>query len=147
MTVMSLATFFRLLIAAQATALLPQALLGGLGLSGSGAALGAHVSFGGAILLASAAQVIAAFLLRRAARIPRWVVVASIGLPLVDIVQMVAGRLHVFALHLPLGVALFGASIGLAIYAWAWRPPQIIELSRSPTGGIAVSGIPIGEKS
>jgi hypothetical protein len=146
MTVMNLAMVFRLVIAAQATALLPQALLAGLGLSGSEAALGAHMSFGGAILLVSAVQLIVAFLLRRSARIPSWPFAASIGLSVADAVQMVAGRLQLFALHLPLGVALFGASIGLAIYAWAWRPAQITELPGARASEIALSGPPIGDK-
>ena len=146
MTVMNLAMVFRLVIAAQAAALLPQALLAGLGLSGSKAAVDAHMSFGGAILLLAAAQVIAAFLLRRSTRIPRWPVVASIGLSVADAVQMGAGRLQLFALHLPLSVALFGASIGLAIHAWAWRPAQIAELPAARAGEVALSGLPIGDK-
>jgi hypothetical protein len=146
MTVMNLAMMFRLVIAAQAAALLPQALLAGLGLSGSEAALDAHMSSGGAILLLSAVQVLAAFLLRRSSRIPRWPVVASIGLLVADAVQMVAGRLQLFALHLPLGVALFGASIALAIYAWAWRPTQIAKLPGARAGEIALSGLAIGRK-
>jgi hypothetical protein len=145
MTVMNLAMVFRLVIAAQATALLPQALLAGLGLSGSEAARDAHMSLGGTILVVSAAQVIAALLLRRSVRISRWPVVASIGLSVADVVQMVAGRLQLFALHLPLGVALFGASIGLAIYAWAWRPVQMAELPGARAGEVTLSG-PIGEK-
>jgi hypothetical protein len=67
--VMNLAMVFRLVIAAQARDLLPQVLLAGLGLSGSETALDAHMSFEGAILVVSAAQVIAALLLRRSARI------------------------------------------------------------------------------
>jgi hypothetical protein len=146
MTVMNLAMVFRLIIAAQATALLPQALLAGLGLSGSEAALDAHMSFGGAILVVSAAQVTVALLLRRSVGVSRWPVVASIGLSVADAVQMITGRLQLFALHLPVGVALFGASIGLAIYAWARRPVQIAKLSGARAGEITLSGRPIGEK-
>lgn len=146
MTDMNLAMMFRLVIVAQAAALLPQALLAGLGLSGSEAALDAHMSFGGAILLLAAVQVLAALLLRRSARIPRWPVVASIGLLVADAVQMVAGRLQLFALHLPLGVALFGVSIGLAIYALAGRPTRMAELAGAGAGEIALSGLAIGKK-
>jgi hypothetical protein len=72
--------------------------------------------------------------------------VASIGLSVADAVQMVAGRLQLFALHIPLGVALFGASTGLAIYAWGWRPGQIGGLPGAGAGEIALGALPIGKK-
>jgi hypothetical protein len=115
---MNLTTVFLLVIAGQAAVLPAQALLAGLAISGSEAALGAHMAVGGTSLLISAVQVAAALLLRRSARIPRWLIAVSIGFSVADAAQMAAGRLQLFALHLPLGGALFGASIGLAIYSW-----------------------------
>lgn len=38
--------------------------------------------------------------------------------------QTTSGRLQLFALYLPLGTAMFGASIGLAIWAWMGRFAQ-----------------------
>jgi hypothetical protein len=56
-----------------------------------------------------------------------------------------SGRLQLFALHLPLGVALFGASIALAIWAWIWRSAQ----TPSNAGGhdaFTSSGLKMEEK-
>jgi len=130
-TVMNLTTAFLLAIAGQATVLLAQALLAGLAISGSETALASHMAVGGMSLLIAVVQVAAALLLRRAARMPRWLVAASVGFSVADAAQMAAGRLQLFALHLPLGVALFGASIGLAIYSWGWRATQIAATASS----------------
>jgi hypothetical protein len=105
MTAIDPATIFRLAIAAQGAALLVQALLAGPAISGGDAALDAHEPVGGAITLISTVQAIAAFPLRRSAQIPRWPLADSIGFLFTDAAQMAAGRLHLLALHLPLGVA------------------------------------------
>ena len=65
---MDLKAVFRWVIAAQVMAVLLQALMAGLALSGSQAALRAHMALGGATLLIAAVQAIAAFLLTRNAR-------------------------------------------------------------------------------
>jgi hypothetical protein len=92
MTAIDAATVFRLAAAAQGTALLVQALLAGLAISGNDAALDAHKPVGGAITLISTVQAIPASLLRRSAQIPRWPVVT-----ITDAAQMAAGRLHLLA--------------------------------------------------
>src|SRR5262250_770996 len=137
---MSLATVFRFGVAAQAIALLAQALLAGLALSGSEAALAAHMPAGASTFLISAAQVVAVFLLRRSGQIPRWVVAASIGLLLAEGLQMLSGRLYVLALHLPLGAGLFGASIGLAISASTWRPAATPRRAGAPDAAFTQRG-------
>lgn len=101
---------FRVAVIGQTMAVAGQALLAGMALSGSGSALDAHMEFGGFALLASLVQVGLALAL--AGELPRWVVVVSVGLAFGEAVQMASGKLHLFALHLPLGVALFA---GLAV--------------------------------
>ena len=96
---MDLKAVFRWVIAAQVMAVLLQALMAGLALSGSQAALRAHMALGGATLLIAAVQAIAAFLLTRNARIPRPLVGANIAFLAADTVQMATGRLQLFALH------------------------------------------------
>jgi hypothetical protein len=112
---------FRLAIAAQAIALLAQATSAGFALSGRTDALTAHMSIGGTAFLISAAQVVLAFLLRRSGRAPGWLIAASVGLMAAEGLQIASGRLQLFALHLPLGAGLFGASSALAIWVWTWR--------------------------
>jgi hypothetical protein len=144
---MNLTTAFLLAIAGQAAVLLTQALLGGLAISGSEAALLAHMAVGGTSLLISAVQVAAALLLRRSAGIPRLLVAVSIGFSVADISQMAAGRLQLFALHLPLGVALFGASIALAIYSSRWRAAQLAKPLPARAGWLALEELPIDQKA
>jgi hypothetical protein len=134
MAIVFMVMIFRVAVTAQAITLLALAFLAGLALSGSGLALDVHMFGGGATLLMSAVQSGAAVLLRRAARIPGWSIAASLGVLVADVVQMAAGRLQLLALHFPLGVALFGASVGLLIYAWAWRPTQSAV---APSQGLA----------
>jgi hypothetical protein len=79
---------------------------------------------GAAIFVVSAAQVAVAFLLRRSGQAPAWLIAASISLMAAMVLQMASGRLRLFALHLPLGAGLFGASLALAIWAWMSRSAQ-----------------------
>src|SRR5215831_18962454 len=85
---------FRLEIAAQAIALLAQATLAGLGLSGRTSALPAHMFVGGAAFFISAVQVALVFLLWRLAHAPGWLIAASIGLTAAEGLQMASGRLR-----------------------------------------------------
>jgi hypothetical protein len=137
----NLARGFRLVIAAQAIALLAQATLAGLALSGRTSALLAHMFVGGAAFFISAVQVALVFLLWRLAHAPGWLIAASIGLTAAEGSQMASGRLQLFALHLPLGTALFGASIALAIWAWMGDPRKTPSSAgargvASPFGGL-----------
>jgi hypothetical protein len=56
---------------------------------------------------------------------------ASIGLLFAGIVQMAEGRFRLLALHIPPGVALFGSSILLSIYACLCRPTQSTDAGRT----------------
>ena len=67
------------------------------------------------------------------------VVAASIGLLLAEGLQMLSGRLHAFALHLPLGAGLFGASIGLAPYPAPTSPVPIPPGPTTSTFGFCAS--------
>ncbi|MGH7022009.1 MAG: hypothetical protein ACREEB_00310 [Caulobacteraceae bacterium] len=103
----------------QAAVLMAQALLAGLALAGGGGpALGAHMAGGGVSLLLAVVQVGLVLALWRQGRGPSWLVAASLVFLAADGMQAVAGRAHLFALHLPLGVALFGAAVGLSIRSW-----------------------------
>jgi hypothetical protein len=137
---------FRLAIAVQAIALLAQATLAGFALSGRTDALSAHMSVGGAAFLISAVQVVLVFLLRRLARAPGLLIAASIGLTAAEGVQMASGRLQLFALHLPLGAGLFGASIALAIWAWTWRSTQTPNRAGAHDAAFTFGGLKMEER-
>jgi hypothetical protein len=118
-TAMNLATAFRWVTATQLATLLTQALLAGLALSGSATALSAHMGVAAAALVISFAQAALAFLWRRAGA-PGWPLAISLLLLVAEIPQMASGRWQLFVLHLPLGVALFGSTLALAIYVSGW---------------------------
>lgn len=102
----------------QAVALLTQGVLAGLALAGAGApVLGAHTAVGTVSLLLAVVQVGTALLLWRQRRGPLWLVAANVLFLGADGVQAVVGSAHLLALHLPIGIALFGAAAGLSIWS------------------------------
>ncbi|MBS0420945.1 MAG: hypothetical protein JSR66_24755 [Proteobacteria bacterium] len=115
---------FRIAASAQAFGMLIQAVLAGMALSNSAMALTAHMFNGATTFLVSALQAGSAVILWRSREIPRWPLIASVVLMAGDLAQMVSGRLHVFALHLPLGVGLFGVLAMLVYWAWSSRPER-----------------------
>jgi len=120
----------------QAAALMAQGLLAGLALAGGSSALGLHMAVGTVSLVLAVVQVGAVLLLWRQGRGPLRLVAANLLFLAGDGVQAVAGSAHLFALHLPLGVALFGAAVALLIWSWelAWN--------RVPSGRRARAAIP-----
>jgi hypothetical protein len=101
---------------------------------------------GGAAFSISAVQVVLAFLLRRLAYAPGWLIAASIGLTAAERLQMASGHLQLFALHLPLGTALFGASIALAIWAWMGRSAQTPSRAGARVIASTFGGLKMEEK-
>src|SRR5713101_5232647 len=95
-------------------AVVGQALLAGLALSGDAGALGAHMVNGGLALLISVVQVV--FGLLGKSQLPRWALIASVALFLGEGAQMASGRLHLFVVHLPLGLALFAGLAPLVLW-------------------------------
>jgi len=56
------------------------------------------------------------------------------------------GPLALFALHLPLGTALFGASIALAIWAWMGRSAQTPSRAGARSVASTFGGLNMEEK-
>ena len=142
----AMAIGFRAAAIGQMTAVLGQALLAGLALSGDASALSAHMANGALGLVISLLQVLFAVPLRISNHLPRWALVASLGLLLSEGVQMASGRLHMFAVHLPLGLALFAGLVSVVFYV---RAADAVTPSES--GQLAVRSalvkLPAGGKS
>jgi hypothetical protein len=135
------ATGLRITASVQVLAMLAQAVLAGLALSGR-PVLQAHMVNGAIVLLAGSAQMIFALWLRRSNRLPRYILAATIALPAGEALQMASGRLGLLAVHLPLGVGLFGLMAGLT--CWLYSPRQLagraragVERARWPLGTVA----------
>jgi hypothetical protein len=95
-------------------AVLVQAALAGLALSGYGRALSAHMVNGALSLLISLLQVGFGVLLKN--QLPRWALRVSVVLLGGEGIQMASGRLQLFAVHLPLGLALFAGLVPLVLW-------------------------------
>jgi hypothetical protein len=136
----SIAAGFRFAASAAAAAMLVQAVLAGLALSGHSLALSAHMLNGAAVFILSVAEMVFAILLRRRNELPRWPFVAGAAVLLGQILQMASGRFLFLSAHVPLGVGLFGLMTVLAYWAWVWRP-----VPASGSGAPAVALKPLRE--
>jgi hypothetical protein len=139
-----IALTFRAAVFGQTIAVLGQALLAGLAISGDARALAAHMINGGLALLISGVQVVFGVLMK--SQLPRWALIASVALFLGEGIQMASGRLHLFAVHLPLGLALFAGLVPLVLWLDTGHAVLGVEdaedgvsilsrLSKSSTGG------------
>ena len=100
-----------------AVALLTQAALAGLALSGVGAALDLHMALGAATLAIAAVQAAAAVLLWRSRKVSPWAALAAAGFLVVVGLEAAAGAARIYGLHLPLGLALFAVAARMAVRA------------------------------
>jgi hypothetical protein len=111
-----------------------QAVLAGLALSKNAPTLSAHMFNGAATVLASTLQTAFAVLPLRSRDVPRWQLVATVAVLAGQLAQNASGRIPVFALHLPLGVGVFGVLIVLLFCAWSSRPERAApRLERRPS--------------
>lgn len=119
-----------------AAALLMQGITAGQLLSNEGSRQLRHAT-GPLVTVAMVLQIIAALLVWRAGRGPvRYPAVSALLMVLVS-VQFVVGGSGNLAVHVPLGVALFGASAVLVAQVWSPRPPA---LPTEPRAGSSTSG-------
>lgn len=105
-----------------AVALAAQPLLAGRFLQGDYPSLGTHGVVGLSLMAWAWLVAGAAVLAWRPGRLPAWPAVTALALALLLPVQLGMGHARLLAVHLTLGVALVGAGIWLA--AWAWRPAR-----------------------
>jgi hypothetical protein len=97
-----------------------QPVLVGLFLAGDFSKLAAHAAVGGVVIVAAMGLVATAVLAWRPGGWPAWPIVASGALFLATGIQLGAGYERNLGVHVPLGVALASAGLGLA--GWAWSP-------------------------
>jgi hypothetical protein len=116
---------FRAMVGGQVITVLAQALLGGLALSGDASALSAHMVNGGIALVISLTQVVFGLLMKD--QLPRWALIASVALFFGEGSQMVSGRLHLFFVHLPLGLLLFGGLVPVVLWIVTGSAPPVVE--------------------
>ncbi|MEU6998347.1 hypothetical protein [Nonomuraea sp. NPDC046570] len=114
-------TAFKVLVTLAAVAVLVQAVTAGQLMSG--AAGGAHGMGSTAVHVLGLLQLIAAVLIWRPGRGPGWPALASLVALLLGFVQSAMGGSGVISVHVPLGMALFGLTVWLTVWAWTRRAP------------------------
>jgi cytochrome bd-type quinol oxidase subunit 2 len=99
----------RLVLWLLAVSVLAQAIFAGLFLDGNDAWRDWHATNGMALLpLLALVQAVLAVLVWRAGRGPGWPAIASVGLLVAVLLQIAMGQASQLAVHVPLGVAIFG---------------------------------------
>ncbi|RJL36199.1 hypothetical protein D5H75_01790 [Bailinhaonella thermotolerans] len=107
------------LVLAVTLLVLAQPVLAGLFVTGDVGMLGLHGAIASFLAALVFFQVVAAILVWRPGRGPAWPIGASVaGFVLVE-AQSAAGYARAVALHIPLGVLLFGLSVALLIAVWS----------------------------
>src|SRR3954468_4424659 len=114
-----------LVVAAQVQAVLvfAQAVFAGLFLSGAWSWMPGHRYSGLAVVVLGLVTLVLAGIVRAEGG-PAWPVLAAAWIAVALFVQVFSGFAGVVALHVPLGVAIFGFAIGLRINANSIGSPQ-----------------------
>ncbi|GIH75665.1 hypothetical protein [Planobispora longispora] len=110
----------RAAVALQAVAILVQAITAGLLLSSPGGRT-LHAASAGVLLLAGLLHLAAAVLVWRPGGGPPRAIAPAAGLLVATLVEMALGMAHLKALHVPVGVLMFGGSVVRLVQVWADR--------------------------
>jgi len=101
--------------------MLLQSVFAGRLLGGDARSLLLHERTAKFLVLLAIAQLMLAIYLRIPSDFPRWIPIASAGLLLAEVIEFAAGDLHRLAVHVPLGVAIFGGMLRQLL--WSARAP------------------------
>lgn len=110
-------TAFKILAVLNTLSVLFQAVTAGQLLSGASA--GAHGMGAAAVHVLGLAQLVAAVLVWRPGRGAGWPALVGLAILVLGLVQSAVGGSGVLTVHVPLGMAVFGLSVWLLV--WAWR--------------------------
>ena len=114
---------FRAVVLAHAALVLIQAAFAGRYLGGDAAGLRAHERNAELIATVALIQLLVAVIVWRPGRGPGWPALASLVLLAAEVTQIGFGYGRRLALHVPLGVAIFGLTVALALACWRLARP------------------------
>ncbi len=104
-----------------ATLVFVQPVLAGQFLDGNEELVEVHGMNANVVLVAALAMLVAAVLLWRPGRGAAWPAGASALLVMVSLAQALLGDAGLLAVHVPLGVLLFGSAVGMLSWVWSRR--------------------------
>ena len=105
---MAWSKMYRGVLLVNVAGMLLQSVLAGRILAGNGRALMFHERTAKLLVIMAGVQLLVAIYMRLRTLCPLWVPLASAGLLLAEVIEFAAGDTHNVALHIPLGVAIFG---------------------------------------
>jgi len=133
---------FRVVTVLHAALTISQAVAAGGILQASTLGLVVHQAGAGLLWLVSLAQVPIAALAWRPGGLPVWPIGVSGGLVVGETAQVAVGATGVLAVHVPLGVAIVVAAVGLAAWALRARPSPRPRTARARSGPHPDSAVP-----
>jgi hypothetical protein len=116
---MRLLKILRIVLVLNVLIMLLQAAFAGRMIGGDDQSANLHEFTAKVLVLLTVSQIILAILLKRKVGCPTWVLVASGALLAAEVLEFALGHFHSVALHVPLGVALFGGAIRQLL--WSMR--------------------------
>jgi hypothetical protein len=116
---------FRVVLTLTVLTMLIQAAFAGRIIGGNAQAVTLHEGTAKILVLLACGQLLLASALRVQARCPLWIPLASGALLAAEVLEFAAGHAHNVALHVPLGVAIFGGA--LRHLFWSMREANIIS--------------------
>ena len=132
---------FRVVVTVEAVLAFDQAVFAGQFIAGDYGALNSHETGAGVTSVMLLVETVAAVLLWRPGRGPRWPMLAGLGLFLLTGAQIGMGYARVLAVHVPLGVTIIALDALVLVWAWRYRPgraaggPAQNRLARNGDGG------------
>ncbi|MFI0424735.1 hypothetical protein [Spongiactinospora sp. 9N601] len=111
----------RVLTTVHLLGVLGQAVLAGMFVTGDVDMLALHSDNALYTHVVSILLTVAAVLVWRPGRGPSWPAWAGGALVVVETVQIVLGQDRRLALHMPLGMLIFGVSLMVTLWSWRWR--------------------------
>lgn len=112
----------RIFATAHLLVVLAQAMLAGLFVTGDVNMLEVHSINAGVLGVLAIGQLVAAILIWRPGGGPPNAMRTAAGLLVVDFAEMGLGMARMVALHMPLGVLIFGGALMLTVWAWRFQP-------------------------
>jgi hypothetical protein len=126
---MGFSRLYRGILFVNVAGMLFQSILAGQMLGGYGRALVFHERTAKLLVIMACAQLLVANYMRTRSLCPLWVPLASAGLLVAELIEFAAGEMHNVALHIPLGVAIFGGFLRQLL--WSIREdnhPRVAEV-------------------
>jgi hypothetical protein len=128
---MALTKLYRGILLVNVAGMLLQSVLAGRILAGNGPALVFHERIAKLLVIMAGVQLLVATYMRLRALCPLWVSLASAGLLLAELIEFAAGEMHNVALHIPLGVAIFGGFLRQLVWSTPEANTPVLFRSRS----------------